>query len=101
MLCVGVRPLSDCSCLTSCLTPRHRFPMQTTPDPSPAAVRGDTPLDPLVEKRSSASPSASSGPVLRKGTTATQRLKQDYLRILKDPVPYVTAHPLPSNILEW
>ena len=37
----------------------------------------------------------------RKGTTATQRLKQDYLRLIKDPVPYVTAHPLPSNILEW
>ena len=37
----------------------------------------------------------------RKGTTATQRLKQDYLRIHKDPVPYVVAHPLPTNILEW
>ncbi len=43
----------------------------------------------------------STGPINRKGTTATQRLKQDYLRIVKDPVPYVTAHPLPSNILEW
>lgn len=37
----------------------------------------------------------------RKGTTATSRLRQDYLRIMKDPVPYVTAHPLPSNLLEW
>lgn len=37
----------------------------------------------------------------KRGTTATQRLKQDYMRIMKDPVPYVTAHPLPSNILEW
>lgn len=37
----------------------------------------------------------------RKGSTATQRLKQDYIRIVKDPVPYVIAHPLPSNILEW
>ena len=36
-----------------------------------------------------------------KGTTATQRLRMDYLRIMKDPVPYVTAHPLPSNLLEW
>ena len=36
-----------------------------------------------------------------KGTTATQRLRQDYLRIMKDPVPYLTAHPLPSNLLEW
>lgn len=34
-------------------------------------------------------------------TTATARLKQDYMRIRKDPVPYVTAVPLPSNILEW
>ncbi|KAK2496870.1 hypothetical protein MC885_019401, partial [Smutsia gigantea] len=32
---------------------------------------------------------------------ATQRLKQDYLRIKKDPVPYICAEPLPSNILEW
>src|SRR5687767_2813265 len=50
---------------------------------------------------STASLSSASGPINRKGTTATQRLKQDYLRIVKDPVPYVTAHPLPSNILEW
>ncbi|XP_025082842.1 ubiquitin-conjugating enzyme E2 J2-like [Pomacea canaliculata] len=33
--------------------------------------------------------------------TATARLKQDYLRIIRDPVPYVQAVPLPSNILEW
>ena len=33
--------------------------------------------------------------------TATQRLRQDYLRLKKDPVPYITAEPLPSNILEW
>ncbi|XP_078616832.1 ubiquitin-conjugating enzyme E2 J2-like isoform X2 [Branchiostoma floridae x Branchiostoma japonicum] len=37
----------------------------------------------------------------RAPTTATQRLKQDYLRLMKDPVPYITAAPLPSNILEW
>lgn len=37
----------------------------------------------------------------RATTTATQRLKQDYLRIKKDPVPYICAEPLPSNILEW
>ncbi|PIK55896.1 putative ubiquitin-conjugating enzyme E2 J2-like [Apostichopus japonicus] len=37
----------------------------------------------------------------RVSTTATNRLKQDYIRIRKDPVPYVTAAPLPSNILEW
>ena len=33
--------------------------------------------------------------------TATQRLKQDYIRLKRDPVPFVTAEPLPSNILEW
>lgn len=33
--------------------------------------------------------------------TATSRLKQDYMRLKRDPVPYITAEPLPSNILEW
>lgn len=33
--------------------------------------------------------------------SATSRLKQDYLRFKKDPIPYVVAEPLPSNILEW
>jgi len=33
--------------------------------------------------------------------TATARLKQDYMRIMKDPVPYVQATPQPANILEW
>ena len=37
----------------------------------------------------------------RVNTTATARLRQDYMRIMKDPVPYVKAAPLPSNILEW
>lgn len=37
----------------------------------------------------------------RKPNSATQRLKLDYLRLKRDPVPYVTAEPLPSNILEW
>ncbi|XP_077998421.1 ubiquitin-conjugating enzyme E2 J2-like [Glandiceps talaboti] len=37
----------------------------------------------------------------RMNTTATARLKQDYIRIMKDPVPYVTAAPLHSNMLEW
>lgn len=36
-----------------------------------------------------------------KPNSATQRLKHDYLRLKKDPVPYITAEPLPSNILEW
>ena len=33
--------------------------------------------------------------------TATSRLKNDYVRLVKDPVPYIVAEPLPSNILEW
>ncbi|KAK2712133.1 ubiquitin-conjugating enzyme E2 J2-like [Artemia franciscana] len=33
--------------------------------------------------------------------TAIRRLKQDYLHLKKDPVPYITAEPIPSNILEW
>ncbi|TMS33875.1 hypothetical protein L596_001564 [Steinernema carpocapsae] len=37
----------------------------------------------------------------KNAVTATQRLKKDYQRLLKDPVPYVRAAPLPSNILEW
>lgn len=37
----------------------------------------------------------------RKPNSAVSRLKQDYLRLKKDPVPYVVAEPAPSNILEW
>ncbi|KAK9869881.1 hypothetical protein WA026_003602 [Henosepilachna vigintioctopunctata] len=37
----------------------------------------------------------------RKLNASNSRLKQDYLRLKKDPVPYITAEPLPSNILEW
>ncbi|XP_034945530.1 ubiquitin-conjugating enzyme E2 J2-like [Chelonus insularis] len=37
----------------------------------------------------------------KKTNSATARLKQDYLRLKKDPVPYVLAEPVPSNILEW
>merc|ERR1712018_222813 len=33
--------------------------------------------------------------------TATSRLRNDYKRLVKDPVPYIVAEPLPSNILEW
>lgn len=29
------------------------------------------------------------------------RLQKEYRALLKDPVPQVTAHPLPSNLLEW
>ncbi|KYM96391.1 Ubiquitin-conjugating enzyme E2 J2 [Cyphomyrmex costatus] len=37
----------------------------------------------------------------RKTNSATARLRQDYLRLKRDPVPYVLAEPVPSNILEW
>ncbi|XP_076684583.1 ubiquitin-conjugating enzyme E2 J2 isoform X1 [Andrena cerasifolii] len=37
----------------------------------------------------------------RKTNSATAVLKQHYLRLKKDPVPYVLAEPVPSNILEW
>ncbi|CAI5441161.1 unnamed protein product [Caenorhabditis angaria] len=33
--------------------------------------------------------------------TATMRLKKDYQRLLKEPVPFMQAAPLDSNILEW
>nr|QBH73228.1 ubiquitin-conjugating enzyme E2 j2 [Franklinothrips vespiformis] len=36
-----------------------------------------------------------------KTINATSRLQQDYLRLKKDPVPYIIAEPLPSNICEW
>lgn len=38
---------------------------------------------------------------MSKQPTSTSRLKQDYIRLKKDPVPYIFAEPLPSNILEW
>ncbi|CAL8086169.1 unnamed protein product [Calicophoron daubneyi] len=40
-------------------------------------------------------------PPTRGCTTAIQRLKQDYMRLARDPVPFVTAEPLPSNLYEW
>ena len=33
--------------------------------------------------------------------TATSRLKSDYVKLMRDPIPYIVAEPLPSNILEW
>lgn len=36
-----------------------------------------------------------------KVSSATLRLKQDYVRLKNDPVPYVVAEPNPANILEW
>ena len=37
----------------------------------------------------------------KRTSSAGARLKQDYIRLKKDPVPYIIAEPLPSNILEW
>jgi len=34
-------------------------------------------------------------------STALSRLRQDYMRLKKDPVPYIVAEPVPNNILEW
>lgn len=37
----------------------------------------------------------------RRTNSATSRLRQDYIRVKKDPVPFIEAEPNPSNILEW
>lgn len=37
----------------------------------------------------------------RANDSAISRLKLDYMRLKKDPVPYIEAEPVPSNILEW
>lgn len=42
-----------------------------------------------------------SGNTKRSNTTAVARLKQDYMRVKNDPVPYIVAEPLHSNILQW
>ena len=34
-------------------------------------------------------------------SSAVSRLRQDYMRLRRDPVPYIVAEPLASNILEW
>jgi len=36
-----------------------------------------------------------------KSNSAIQRLQQEYRRLNKDPIPYISAQPLPSNLLEW
>lgn len=33
--------------------------------------------------------------------TAIPRLQQDYMNLNRDPVPYIRAEPLPSDMLEW
>ncbi|EDW84133.1 uncharacterized protein Dwil_GK13973 [Drosophila willistoni] len=45
--------------------------------------------------------SSSSGSGTRKQPTAVSRMKQDYMRLKRDPLPYITAEPLQNNILEW
>ncbi|ALC46295.1 CG5823 [Drosophila busckii] len=47
------------------------------------------------------SSSSASGPGARKQPTAVSRMKQDYMRLKRDPLPYISAEPLPNNILEW
>lgn len=37
----------------------------------------------------------------KRSNSAVARLRQDYIRLRKDPVPYIVAEPLPSNLLEW
>ena len=39
--------------------------------------------------------------ISKRNIKAVARLKQDYTRLKKDPVPYIVAEPLPSNLLEW
>ncbi|CAF3341602.1 unnamed protein product [Rotaria sp. Silwood1] len=36
-----------------------------------------------------------------KSNSAFQRLQVEYRRLIKDPIPYLTAQPLSSNLLEW
>lgn len=33
--------------------------------------------------------------------SAVTRLKKDYQKLIKDPVPYAIAVPMSENILEW
>ncbi|XP_034113412.2 ubiquitin-conjugating enzyme E2 J2 [Drosophila albomicans] len=47
------------------------------------------------------SSSTASASGARKQPTAVSRMKQDYMRLKRDPLPYITAEPLPNNILEW
>jgi len=36
---------------------------------------------------------------MSKNSTALCRLKQDFVRLKKDPVPYILAEPLPSKLI--
>lgn len=35
------------------------------------------------------------------GSRAVQRLRREYTKLNEDPIPYVTARPIPADILEW
>jgi ubiquitin-conjugating enzyme E2 J2 len=37
----------------------------------------------------------------KNNSSATARLTQDYVRLKRDPVPYIVAEPLHANILQW
>ncbi|XP_072757858.1 ubiquitin-conjugating enzyme E2 J2-like [Anoplolepis gracilipes] len=37
----------------------------------------------------------------KESNSAIPRLKQDYLHLKMDPVPYILAEPVPTNLLEW
>ena len=34
-------------------------------------------------------------------TIGSLRLKKDYLKLKRDPIPFIIAEPLSSNIFEW
>lgn len=36
-----------------------------------------------------------------KSNSAFKRLHAEYHRLSKDPIPYLTAQPIPSSLLEW
>ena len=36
-----------------------------------------------------------------KSNSAFQRLQAEYRRLARDPIPYLSAQPLSSNLLEW
>ncbi|XP_029660646.1 ubiquitin-conjugating enzyme E2 J2-like isoform X2 [Formica exsecta] len=37
----------------------------------------------------------------KESNSAIPRLRQDYLHLKMDPVPYILAEPVPTNLLEW
>ncbi|KAI6197325.1 UBC core domain-containing protein [Aphelenchoides besseyi] len=75
---------------------------KTSTTPSGSGTAAPTPfLPPPPSSGSRVRPSGSSflmgGPTLN----AVKRLKKDYQKLIKDPVPFAVAAPLQSDILEW